>query len=288
VTMRDFSKSLHQPDETIQMSGIIMDVVDLGDLTVARAIHQPGWRWSTHRGPSVEGDWCQVRHVGLVISGRLGWLMSDGSTYEIETDDVYDIPPGHDGYVIGHEAAEVIEWSGIRAFSGFLGSLQNRVLATLLLTDLVGTTERAQEIGDAAWRDLLSAHLETSRTKLERFRGTEVNTRGNGILATFNSPAQALLCAQEMRRVAKNADLQMRAGVHIGEVEIVHVDVRGMALHETQRIMESAAAGEVLVSDTTRSLALASGLSFEDRGTHMLEGIGARHLWAYASEASSS
>lgn len=131
-------KSLREPDETIHLPSVDLDVVDLGDLTVARAVHQPGWRWSTHVRPTVGGEWCQVRHVGVVLSGRIGILLTDGTSFELEEDDVFDIPPGHDGYVIGHEPAVIVEWTGVRAFAGFTGGLQNRVLATVLVTDLAG------------------------------------------------------------------------------------------------------------------------------------------------------
>jgi hypothetical protein len=271
-------KSLREPDETIRLPSVDLDVVDLGDLTVGRAVHQPGWRWSTHVRPTVGGEWCQVRHVGVILSGRMGILLSDGTSYELGEDDVFDIPPGHDGYVIGHEPAVIIEWTGIRAFAGFTGGLQNRILATLLVTDLVDSSTRARELGDAAWRELLSAYLEAIRAKLDHFRGTEVAARGDGMLATFNSPALALRFTDDVRRLARSHDLSMRGGVHVGEIEIVGSDIRGRAVHDAERIMMSASKNEILVSDTTRTLALASGLAFEDRGLtddwHLYEYVG--------------
>src|SRR5688572_30060336 len=115
-------KSLSQPDETVRKAALEIEMVDLGDMTVAREVHGPGWRWKTHVRPEVGGDWCQVRHVGMVLSGRLGIQLADGTTYEFGPDDVYEIPPGHDGYVIGHEPAVLIEWTGVRAFAGFAGT----------------------------------------------------------------------------------------------------------------------------------------------------------------------
>jgi class 3 adenylate cyclase len=285
ASMSDFaSKNLREPDETIRMEGVQLDVVDLGDLTVGRAVHEPGWRWSTHVRPTAGGEWCQVRHVGVVLSGRLGILMSDGTSFELEEGDVYDIPPDHDGYVIGHEQCEMIEWTGLRAFAGFTGGLHNRLLATMLVTELVGSSARARELGDAAWREFLSAHLERVRAKLEQFRGKEIVTAGDTMLVTFNSPAQALRCAEEIQRVARGDGLSIRAGVHVGEVEIVGANVRGAAVDETQRIMEAATENEILVSETTRALASSSGLRFEDRGERALEGLGDRHLYAYVAE----
>jgi class 3 adenylate cyclase len=277
-------KSLRRPDETVQKAELDIDIVDIGDITVAREVHHPGWRWRTHVQPSVGGDWCQIRHVGVILSGRLGVQLPDGTSYEFGPDDVYEIPPGHDGYVIGHEPCVLIEWTGVRAFAGFVGT-NDRALVTLLFTDLVGSSARAAELGDAAWRELLSSHYVSMRAKLDKYRGTEVSTTGDGIFATFAAPVQALRCAAEIRNTAADDGLHLRAAVHVGEVELVADDVRGVAVHEAERIMSLAGAGEILVSDTTRALA-ASGLSFEDRGVHTLKGLpGKRQLFAFVDGA---
>ncbi len=284
--MPDFAwKNLGEPDETIRIPSVEVAVVDLGDLTVGRAIHQPGWRWSTHVRPTVGGEWCAVRHIGLLLSGRLGIHLPDGSSFELAEDDVYDIPPGHDGYVIGHEPAVMLEWTGIRKFAGFIGGAQNRVLVTLLAVELIGIETRASELGDAAWRELFSEHREAVRAKLDGFGGTEVSTTPQRMLATFNSPAQALLCAAEIRLLARSNGLGMRAGVHIGEVEVVGDDLRGVAVHEAERVMESAAAGDILASDTTRALASTSGLAFEERAEAV---NGGKPLYAFIDAASES
>jgi class 3 adenylate cyclase len=276
------SKNLGEPEETQQFPGIKADLVDLGDITVGRYVAEPGWRWSTHVRPQVGGDWCQARHVGVMISGRLGIRLEDGTTYELGPGDAYVIPPGHDGYTIGHEPAVNVEWQGTRAFGGFrLG--QGRALRTLLFTDIVDSTAVAKRLGDVAWRTLLSTHFESARAQFEQFRGHEVKTTGDGLLATFESPAQALYCAASIRRAANQDDLHIRAGVHVGEVEMVAGDVRGVAVHEAARIMATAGDDEILVSETTRALAMTTGLGFEDRGTHALKGLDAEwHLFAYA------
>lgn len=275
-------KNLRSPDESVRKGDLVIDMVDVGDITVAREVHHPGWRWKTHVRPEVGGDWCQVRHVGMVLSGRLGVQLPDGSTYEFGPDDVYEIPPGHDGYTIGHEPAVIIEWTGVRAFAGFTHGTHNRALVTLLFTDLVGSSARAAEIGDAAWNELLSAHYESIRIRLDRFRGTEVTTTGDGIFATFSAPVHALRCASEIRDAAKGEGLHVRAAVHVGEVELVADDVRGVAVHEAERIMSLAEPDEILASETTRALA-GSGLSFEDRGTHALTGLpGEWRLFAFS------
>lgn len=279
--MADYaSKSLGEPDETIRLPGVELDVVDLGDLTVGRAVHEPGWRWSTHVRPIVGGEWCQVRHVGVVLSGRMGILLSDGTSLEFQTDDVLDIPPGHDGYVIGHEPCVLLEWGGIRAFAGFTGGLQNRVLATLLVLEPTGADARAREMGDAAWRDFLSGYFESVRLRLQHFRGTEISLSESRIVATFQGPAQALRCAVEIRRLASNG-LRVRGGVHVGEVELVGNDVRGIAVREAERMAELATEDEILVSETTRALAAASGFRFEDRGASDLEDIPGGRMYAF-------
>jgi class 3 adenylate cyclase len=277
-------KNLGDPDETIELPGVVQHQVDLGDLTVGRVVHEPGWRWSTHVRPEVGGDWCQARHVGVVLSGRLGVVLEDGTTREFGPDDVYEVPPGHDGYVIGHEPCVVLEWSGLRAFTGFRAG-QGRSLATLLLTAVANPTETANRLGDLAWREALSAHLESARSELERFGGTEVKTLGDRLLATFEGPAQALRCAASICRAAARHDLEVRAGVHVGEVELAGDELRGQALHETAAITQQAEPGETLVSETTRTLALASGIAFEERGTRTLDGLpGEWRLFAHVPE----
>ena len=276
-------KHLTSPDETLQFPGIKVQQVDVGDLTVGRIVIEPGWRWYTHVRPHVGGDWCEARHVGVVLSGRFAIVMRDGTTLQFGPEDVFEIPPGHDGYTLGDEPCVQIEWSGLRAFAGFrLAGTYNRALVTLLFTDLVDSTVTANRLGDVAWRDLLSTHYEATRAALERHHGHEVNTTGDGLLATFDGPAAALGCAAAIRRTAAREGLHIRASVHVGEVELVGTDVRGIAVHEAARILSDAAPDEILVSATTRALAENSGLDFRNRGTHVLKGLpGEWELFAY-------
>jgi len=278
-------KNFDEPDEVIDVPGVRVQVVDLGDVTVGHMVNQPGWRWSTHMQPVVGGEWCQARHVGFVISGRLGIEFADGTSAEFRAGDVFDIPPGHDGFTIGDEPCVQVEWSGLRAWAGFPTGIHSRVLATLLFSDLVDSTALAAELGDTRWRQLLSELFEASRAELERFGGREVDTTGDGMLARFEGPARALHCAAALHRCAAKHDVRIRVGVHVGEVELVGKDVRGITVHEAARVMAAAAPGEILVSDLTRALAGASGLRFEDRGTHALKGLdGEWHLSAYVPE----
>jgi class 3 adenylate cyclase len=248
-------------------------------------VNEPGWRWSTDIRPTVGGEWCQARHVGIVLSGRLGIDFPDGTSFVFGEGDVFDIPPGHDGYTVGDEPVVQLEWAGLRAWAGFPTGIRSRVLATLLFTDLVGSTELARRLGDGPWRELLSRYFEAIRGELERFGGREVKTTGDGMLATFDGAARALHCAAAIRRAAGRDDLHLRIGVHVGEVELVGQDVRGVAVHEAARIMAAAGPDEILVSDLTRALAGAAGFSFEDRGTHVLKGLeGEWRLWVFAEE----
>jgi class 3 adenylate cyclase len=158
----------------------------------------------------------------------------------------------------------------------------DRVLATVLFTDLVGSTERAEALGDRAWGTLLRAHNDAVRAELARFSGEEIDTAGDGFLALFDGPARAIRCALGIREALHPLELDVRAGVHTGEVERRRGDKpRGIAVHVGARVMSLAGAGEVLVSSTTRDLVAGSGLEFDDRGEHELKGVeGPRRLFA--------
>lgn len=149
----------------------------------------------------------------------------------------------------------------------------DRVLATVLFTDLVDSTRRAAEIGDHRWRALLAAHDEVVRREIDRFRGREIKTLGDGFLATFDGPARAVRCAAEIVEAMPALGLEIRCGVHTGEVEIKGEDIGGIAVNIAARIAALAESGKVLVSRTVRDLVAGSNLRFEDRGAHMLKGL---------------
>lgn len=149
----------------------------------------------------------------------------------------------------------------------------DRVLATVLFTDVVESSDTAASLGDRRWREMLEAHNDLVRSELVRFRGREVNTTGDGFLATFDGPARAIHCAQAIERGADNLNIGVRAGVHTGEVERIGEDIAGITVHIASRIAALAGRGEVLVSSTVRDLVAGSGLQFEDRGRHVLKGI---------------
>ena len=160
------------------------------------------------------------------------------------------------------------------------GPEPDRVLTSVLFTDVVASTERAAEMGDRAWRELLDDHHRAVREALERFRGHEVDTAGDGFLATFDGPARAIRCALSVVQALRGLSLEIRAGVHTGEVELAGDDIRGIAVHTGARVAALAGPGEVLVSDTVKALVAGSGIEFEDRGEHVLKGIAEpRHLF---------
>jgi class 3 adenylate cyclase len=148
-----------------------------------------------------------------------------------------------------------------------------RVLATVLFTDLVGSTSRAAELGDRRWRDLIEQHHAAVRRELKRFDGREVDTAGDGFFATFDGPARAIRCAQAIIPAMRPLDLEVRAGLHTGEVELTDDKIAGIAVNIGARIAARADAGEVLVSSTVKDLVAGSGLEFEDRGTAALKGV---------------
>ena len=161
----------------------------------------------------------------------------------------------------------------------------DRVLATVLFTDIVDSTRRAAEMGDRDWHALLDAHDAVVRAQLNRFRGREVNTSGDGFMAMFDGPQRAIRCAMAIRDAVQALGIEVRAGLHTGECEVRGDDIGGIAVHIGARVSALAGANDVLVSSTLRDLVIGSGLGFDDRGAHELKGVpGEWHLFAVASK----
>jgi class 3 adenylate cyclase len=156
---------------------------------------------------------------------------------------------------------------------GPAGWVPERVLSTVLFTDIVGSTDQVARLGDAQWRRLLDAYDDTVDLVLSRFRGRRVTSTGDGTLATFDGPARAVQCAQAIHAAVRDLGLQLRAGLHTGEIEIRGDDVAGMAVHLAARVCALAGAGEVLVTRTVTDLVVGSGLAFQEHGRHRLKGI---------------
>jgi pimeloyl-ACP methyl ester carboxylesterase len=181
--------------------------------------------------------------------------------------------PGDD-YFLWTDATETV-LDELRSFLG--GSPtdadQDRTLATVMFTDIVGSTERVAEIGDRAWRELLAAFRSTIRFELTRFRGIEIDTAGDGFLARFDGPARAIRCAAAIAEATAALGVQVRTGLHTGEVEAIGQQVSGLAVHIGSRVAGVAGPNEVLVSSTVKDLVAGSGIGFEDRGDHELKGV---------------
>jgi class 3 adenylate cyclase len=194
----------------------------------------------------------------------------------IELDGVDHIPWGGDSEQIVDAIEEFL--TGARR-----GSEQDRVLATVLFTDIVGATERASRVGDRNWHDLVDSHHALVRRELENFRGREIDTAGDGFLATFDGPARAVRCACAISKAVRALGLEIRAGLHTGECEVMGDKLGGIAVHTGARVAAQAQASEVLVSSTVKDLVAGSGLTFLDRGVQSLKGIpGEWHLFAVA------
>jgi pimeloyl-ACP methyl ester carboxylesterase len=206
------------------------------------------------------GDRVVYRRAGEEVAARI-----PGARY-VELPGIDHLPWAGDAEAVLGEVEEFL--TGARS-----APEPDRALATVMFTDIVGSTERAATLGDARWREILSAHQEAVRGELKRFRGREVKTLGDGSLATFDGPARAIRCGQAISEAARSSDLEVRIGLHAGEVELMDGDIGGIAVHIAARIGAIAAAGEVLVSSTVKDLVAGSGIRFEDRGTRHLKGI---------------
>jgi class 3 adenylate cyclase len=179
--------------------------------------------------------------------------------------------PGADMYVANSTPAmeEIIEF-----LTGERPEVEvDRILNTLLFTDIVASTERAAAMGDQAWRSLLDAHDRTVREQLRRFRGREINTTGDGFLASFDGPARAIRCAHAITEATRARGIDLHLGLHTGECEVRGDDLGGLAVHIAARIGSLAGPGEVLVSSTVKDLVAGSGIEFVDWGEHQLKGV---------------
>ena len=229
-----------------------------------------------------------IRSRTLIISrGSDPWRV-EGSRY------MADRIPGSTAAQLPGE--DVYPWAGNwepvtdeiqRFLTGSLAPPEHDIsIATLLFTDIVASTALAAELGDAEWHARLQRHHESLRSLLRRYQGTEVDTAGDGFFATFASPGRAVRCATEMTAAVPELGLEIRAGLHTGEVEVVEDGVRGIAVHIGARVMSQAGPSEILVSSTVRDLSTGSGLTFEDAGEHELKGVPDRwRLYRVVSES---
>jgi pimeloyl-ACP methyl ester carboxylesterase len=225
-------------------------------------------------------------HVPTLVLYRADEVLAEASRYvgeRIPGAKVVELPGAdHMPWLGDQESAldEIEEFlTGVRPHPAL-----DRVLATVLFTDIVGSTELVADLGDRRWRGLLEQHNQVVRRELDRFRGRELNTAGDGFLASFDGPARAVACAVSIREAARALGLQIRFGLHTGELELVGTEIRGIAVHTGARVAAKAGPGEVLTSSTVKDLVAGSGLEFEDRGSHELKGVpGEWRLYAVAN-----
>ena len=279
--VRPQHRRLEAPNEVREFPLGKVEIYEIGDAVVGRQTFQPGWRWSESVGPIAGTRLCEYHHMGYSFQGTVRITLDDGSSFEIQAGEAYEIPPGHDAVVTGEEPWIALDWAGMRAFGRPVAGSGERVLSTILFTDIVESTAAAERLGDAAWRDLLAQYYERGRSEIDRYRGREIDTTGDGFLALFDSSERAVRAAAGICLAAKAIGVETRGGVHTGEVELVPGNVRGVAVHLAARVMALAGPSEVLISGTTHDLLAGSGLEFQDRGMHELKGItGARQVYA--------
>src|SRR5687768_5513757 len=229
-------KSLNDPDAMRELPLAEIRIASIGSHTIGYGVEQPGWRWSTHMGPGAGMASCPVHHVQVFLSGRFAVRMDDGEEVEFGPLDVGDIPPGHDAWVVGDEPVHILDFAGHSDAIG-MPREHERIVMTLLMTDIVDSTRVAQRLGDGAWKQVLSYHNRLVRTQLLRFGCSEVNTTGDGFLATFRSAVAGLRCAAAILDALPDTGTEVRIGVHTGEVEPMGNDIGGVAVHAVARIM---------------------------------------------------
>jgi class 3 adenylate cyclase len=273
-------RSFAEPEQTRRFPNGTLRTVALDEVVFGEYRFEPGWRWSNDIKPIVGTPLCQHHHIGYALTGHLHVVLADGTTFDFVAGDAYEIPPGHDAWVVGDETFHSIEFSGARTFGIAPDEIGGGVIATLVFTDIVGSTATLARVGDASWREMLLEHNAAMRFELERHRGRELKTTGDGFLSAFDSASRAVRCGLAMVAASRSRGLDIRVGCHTGEVELVQGDARGVAVHAAARVMALAGEGQVFVSWTTRDLLAGSGISVETAGVHELKGLdGARELF---------
>jgi class 3 adenylate cyclase len=257
-----------------------VDVIELDDRVIARLVWEPGWRWSVDVKPIAGTQWCQSHHVAYSVSGNLRVQMSDGVELEIGPREIFEIPPGHDAWVVGDEPFVSIDFELLRGFARPPDDTGRRTLASILMTDIVDSTARAVALGPAPWQEVIRRHNEIAERAIDQHEGRLVKTTGDGVIGLFNSAERAVRAASVIALGVRPLEIAVRAAVHSGEVEVTAGDVRGVAVHMTARMMALAGADEIVVSSTVRDVLDGTGLEFEDFGLHELKGLpGQRQLY---------
>lgn len=217
---------------------LTVNLVRVGSLTVGIGTVEPGWRWSTHMRKATDQPLCRIHHLQVLSSGRFAVQMDDGEYAEIG-----------------------------------LPTSKDRIVTTLLMTDIVDSTATASGLGGVTWKQRLGEHDRVVRTRLERYLGREVNTTGDGFLAMFASVRGAILCAASIRDGTAGMGLPVRIGVHTGEVELLPGDIGGVAVHAAARVIALGGASDIMVSSSARGHVEDGDLRFESKGVHRLKGL---------------
>lgn len=274
-------RSFLAPDEVRAFPSGRVEVVRLGDVAVGRFSLSPGWRWSQDVAPVVQTRSCQNRHIGYAIAGAIEVTMDDGTVLVVRAGDAYEIPPGHDVLVLGDARWESIELTSAETFGLAPDVTGRRVLATVLFSDVVGSTALLERLGDRAWTQLLDEHNARIRAAIDRYGGREAAWTGDGFLALFDGASRAVHAGARMDPAVADLGLRVRVGIHTTEVDLVGGQPRGLGVHTAARCAALAGPGEVLVSATTRDLLDGSDLPLECRGAYAMKGLsGPRTVFA--------
>jgi class 3 adenylate cyclase len=274
-------KSLDLPDEERAIPNGKVEIWNLGDFVIGRATFNPGWRWSTDVKPIAGTEWCEYHHLGMMVEGQMHVLTADGLEMDLKEGQVYELLPGHDAWVVGEGPCIQFDFAGMRTFALAAAGRAERVLATLVVTDIVDSTPTAERLGPSAWTSTLATLNADSKRQIDKFRGRVGATTGDGLIAVFDGAERAIRCGAAISAAAAELGLGLRVGIHTGEVEFLNDDLRGVAVHVASRVCGIAGAGEVVVSGTTHDLVADADRAFEDRGPHELKGVtGPRQIWA--------
>ena len=240
---------------------------------VSPAINDAMWRWGI--SVDIRGVLSAIRVPTLIMHrSNDGFIRATHGRYIADhiADAAFVELPGADDFFLGDSERALDEIQEFLTGDRPLPEI-DRVLSTVIFTDLVSSTERAAELGDHRWRQVLDAHDQISHRQVDRFRGRLIKTTGDGVLATFDGPARAIGCATAIGSEVRKLGIEVRTGIHTGEVELRGEDVGGLAVNLAARVMAQAQANEILVSSTVKDLVIGSGIEFDDRGAHELKGV---------------